>query len=71
MSSSSSVRPPRQERMVCALVVLTLLATSGCSSMMHELQPHRLQRLNRGPAPSWDPEFNSSQVDRASRRHLA
>lgn len=36
---------------LCAIGLL-LLSSIGCSSkMMHELQPHRLWRLNRGPAP--------------------
>lgn len=38
-----------------ALLVLSLaFACTGCTSfdkMLHELQPHRLWRINRGPAP--------------------
>ncbi len=42
----------------CALLgALTLNA--GCTNIWHNLRPHRLQRLNRGPAPSLDPEFSS------------
>ena len=33
------------------------LALTGCSSMLHELKPHRLERWSRGPAPSRDPNF--------------
>jgi hypothetical protein len=35
------------------------LASSGCA-MMHELQPHRMWRWNRGPAPSTNPFFSVS-----------
>lgn len=40
------------------LIVLSLLVSgaAGCS-MLYELQPHRLRKLNSGPAPSFDPEF--------------
>ena len=40
------------------LVVLCLvpLAFSGCT-LWHELQPHRLHRLNRVSPPHLDPEF--------------
>lgn len=34
---------------------------SGCASIRHELQPHRLNRMNRVPAPSFDPEFTRSE----------
>ena len=35
-----------------ALLLLLLLSTStGCQSIMHELQPHRLWRLNYTDAP--------------------
>lgn len=30
-------------------LIAVALSAAGCSSMWHELQPHRLQRLNRGP----------------------
>lgn len=32
------------------------LAVSGCS-LLHDLQPHRLRRLNRVSPPHLDPEF--------------
>ncbi len=35
------------------------LTSSGCA-MMHELQPHRMWRWNRGPAPSSNPFFSVS-----------
>ncbi len=45
---------------VCLLVMmLTAAHLVGCASMLHELKPHRLHRLNRHPAPSLDPEFTS------------
>lgn len=40
----------------CALIGMLVL-NAGCSSFWHDLKPHRLQRLNRCPAPSLDPEF--------------
>lgn len=41
----------------CALVGSFLL-NSGCASFWHDLKPSRLHRLNRGAAPSLDPEFS-------------
>ncbi|MDZ4687882.1 MAG: hypothetical protein SH850_22645 [Planctomycetaceae bacterium] len=41
------------------IAVLLVASVSGCASFWHDLQPHRLRRLNRGPAPSLDPEFSS------------
>lgn len=41
------------------LAVGLWLTSSGCS-MMHELQPHRMWRWNRGPAPSTNPFFSVS-----------
>lgn len=41
------------------LMGFVLLCSSGCA-MMHELQPHRLWRWNRNPAPSSDPYFSVS-----------
>ncbi|MFO0917963.1 MAG: hypothetical protein U0872_06560 [Planctomycetaceae bacterium] len=38
-------------------VCLLVLSLTGCS-LWHNLQPHRLHRLNQGPAPSLDPEFS-------------
>ena len=44
------------------VILASLLATltCGCASFWHDLQPHRLRRLNSGPAPSLDPEFTQS-----------
>ena len=52
-------------RRALLLFGLALLAAgaSGCTSMWHELQPHRLQRLNRGPGMPTGPEAYSA-VDR-------
>ena len=37
-------------RPLIVLVLLSLcLATSGCSTIWHNLQPYRLHQLNRGP----------------------
>jgi hypothetical protein len=41
-------------------LLLLLCELSGCA-LFHELQPHRLRRLNRGHPPSLDPEFLSHQ----------
>jgi len=52
----------------CALLG-SLMVNVGCSSIWHNLQPHRIQRLNRGAPPSIDPEF--SQRDRKTQSRLA
>jgi hypothetical protein len=44
---------------VCVLASGLWLTTSGCS-LMHNLQPHRMWRWNRGPAPSTNPFFSIS-----------
>lgn len=41
--------------LLCSLLAVLMC---GCSSLWHELQPHRMRRINSGPAPSWDPEFS-------------
>jgi hypothetical protein len=43
-------------QIVAAGLLLSQLA--GCA-MFHNLKPHRLRMLNRGPAPSLDPEFTT------------
>lgn len=48
------------------VVVCCLTLTVGCESVWHELKPHRLQRLNRGPAPSLDPDFSSINSKRST-----
>ena len=52
----------------CALVG-SLLMNLGCTSFWHDLKPSRLHRLNRGAAPSLDPEF--SHREQRSATHLA
>jgi hypothetical protein len=47
----------------CAVMGLFVLQM-GCAAIWHELKPHRMQRLNRGPAPSIDPEFTLRQPNR-------
>ncbi len=50
----------------CLLVMLlTASSLMGCASILHELKPHRLHKLNRHPAPSMDPEFTSLSPDQA------
>lgn len=41
-------------------LVLASGLLSGCS-LLHELQPHRLHKLNNFPAPSLDPEFSAQE----------
>jgi hypothetical protein len=42
-----------------AAAVLAVDLIGGCSTLLYDLQPHRLRRLNRGPAPSLDPVFSA------------
>ena len=53
--------------LTCALVC-SIMSNLGCASFWHDLKPHRLNRLNRGPAPSLDPEF--SHRTRSSKTQL-
>ena len=48
-------------------LVGVLVGASGCASFWHDLKPHRLQRMNRGPAPSLDPEFSFRRSDSKSK----
>lgn len=41
------------------LIVATVASLAGCASLMHDLKPHRMHRLNRNPPPSMDPEFTA------------
>lgn len=44
-------------RKICVLMIcLWFCGLSGCS-LWHNLQPHRMRRLNRVPPPHQDPEF--------------
>lgn len=43
----------------CGLASAMCLISTGCT-MMHDLQPHRLWRWNRGPAASANPFFSVS-----------
>ncbi len=36
---------------VAVLAAATFSTATGCRTILHELQPHRLWRLNRGSAP--------------------
>ena len=46
-------------RWICfALIALWFSQLVGCA-LLYELQPHRIRRLNRGPAPSIDPDFTT------------
>ena len=51
-------------RYILLVSVLTVMQC-GCASVWHELQPHRMRRINSGPAPSWDPEFSQSAASRS------
>lgn len=59
-------------RQIPLLIVVSAIALSqtGCA-MMHDLQPHRLWRWNRGPAPSSDPYFSISDPVPASAPRTA
>ncbi len=37
------------QRITLGVITLMLITSSGCSSMLHELKPHRLWRLNYQP----------------------
>lgn len=52
------MRALRRTLLVAGLVALATIAC-GCSNMWHELQPHRLQQLNRGPGMPTGPEAYS------------
>ena len=49
------------------ILLLSLLSITlcGCSDLWHNLQPHRLHRINQGPPPSWDPEFSQISASRS------
>ncbi|MEK6259242.1 MAG: hypothetical protein AABP62_11560 [Planctomycetota bacterium] len=49
------------------ILLLSLLSVMqcGCSTFWHDLQPHRMRRINSGPAPSWDPEFSQTSASRS------
>ncbi len=49
-------------RMVGLLLVLSLVPLAGCASLWHEFQPHRMNRLNRGTAPTEDPDFTAIET---------
>lgn len=50
------MQPPRYWKLICVLA----LGSLGCQSLLYDLQPHRLRRLNRHPPPSMDPEFSAT-----------
>ena len=53
----------------CRYVLLMLVIMNcGCASLWHDLQPHRIRRLNRGNAPALNPEF--TRVTQPSRKQL-
>ncbi len=47
---------------LCWLIAVCLVTAplSGCA-LWHELQPHRLHRMNRGEPPHLDPEFTRAE----------
>ena len=49
------------------ILLLSLLSITlcGCSDLWHNLQPHRIHRINSGPPPSWDPEFSQTSASRS------
>ena len=50
-----------------SLAAIALPLSLGCSSIWHNMQPHRLMKLNNGPAPSSDPEFTGGASTSAIR----
>lgn len=53
-------------RILLAIGCLSLcVASTGCSSAWHNLQPHRLHQLNRGPGMDTGPDAYS-QVEPAT-----
>ena len=47
------------------LLALLTVTLCGCANVWHDLQPHRIRRINQGPAPSWDPEFSQTSASRS------
>lgn len=45
------------------LAVGSVVSGGGCAWLPHNLQPHRLHRLNRTSGPSYDPEFSAIEID--------
>lgn len=45
--------------LLLAGLIAVALSAAGCSTIWHELQPHRLHRLNRGPGMPTGPEAYS------------
>ena len=60
-------------RFIC-LAICLVVSMSGCS-WLHNLQPHRLWRLNRQSAPSGNPYYSVSdpipELDRRENAMLA
>ncbi len=54
-----TVKGANMSRFWLLLIIVTLTSLPGCASLLHELQPHRMHRINRNPPPSTDPEFTS------------
>lgn len=57
-------------RWCVSIVALWSLTGSGCA-LWHELQPHRLHRLNRVAPPHLDPEFTRLSRPKAAQAILA
>ncbi len=45
----NGTRQTTVRHLTLGVITLTLITLSGCSSMLHELKPHRLWRLNYQP----------------------
>ena len=61
LANSFTIRRCVAAMMIVVAAALPVLLT-GCAKLRHELQPHRLRKINSGPPPSWDPEFSSLSV---------
>ena len=56
---------PRSCRNILLASLMSL--TCGCASFWHDMQPHRIHRLNRGAAPSLSPEFTRAAPPRRNQ----
>lgn len=52
-------------RIAAALLLFLLGCSCGCSYFPEFLQPHELQKLNRGAGPSTDPFYSAVDKNRS------
>ena len=62
----------RAARGIMVIAMTGCLAVTGCNSaMMHELKPHRLWRLNRGPSHNKSALFSVADDLRPSAENIS